>query len=1016
MKLLLILLVAFTGFAATPYSFGTTLRLDNGATSLKVTHTVDGVEQSYVVTMSVPLPVGATYSKVTLWGSKYYLAGYSESNCANPCNIQAPLHYGSPTMQVRYFDGGNNQIGQTGLQKVPQYIPPPIENPTMPLELIGFEGYERHYKWNARASADLSGTERLYLRIHRPAYACKAQVQVNNGAWTCIEHANVTKLGTHASWTGVSSLDFGQSLLELSMPLTASQVQAGANIVRFRFAKEARDQSGFRIVDINFLQADLTVSQVAVSGNIVTVDTSTPHGYSTGDDVRIEAYPGVAWRVNGVHTITVTDSDTFTFTIPESDGRQAGTKAYAGVKVAKLIIDVDDFVEEDVNSWVAPTGGNAGTGATLWANQANLAPEFPGQQFSAKCKDCHARNGLDLKYFNYSNHSIMVRAMFHGWTEQQAKDVAAYIRGNVSSNPGRPYNAVYQPCVNSTVVSAYDWAAACTYHDVLPNNAGMIEELFGATIEVSDWEPTRANAHFAQQRIPLQMLDWNDWLPLLHPADTYNSAENNALTASLPFPGTNLYWPTSQPLKGYNDMITLLQNNCVAGPNNCTTAEATAIRTSMIARLVDFSNKSLTSALSLQPVANYCQGNPPDTECNTQIETEGSQYSKRVYSVALWTNMKMFEVNHEWNLEKHGQSVWFTRTTIDRNSFYALPFQSSFNLAKAIALNGTIPGMFDGTIGTERIMSLIWYQYQGILNRQKDEAGSGVRPNFDAIQPIDVPYTYGYFFSLPDVGVNLPMMNVQWIMQQFQRYKNTTPDWNSYGGTGGHGWYWNAVHPQNMTSIEVHNSWGALPAEDLTTLRTAIIDTGFTKWTALACGDEANGTSGPFTVADWRTRTDGNAAQMPQYTNVSVNANNVASTIWHMIIMGRAFGVNSTTLNRLESCGAAWWPGATSYTLASGIDNTTSTFTLSSTPAANTWNTEGVKLLIGSENMVCTSRSGTTVSGCTRGTNGTTATSHSAGAAITIQTRWNDARTLGTCTMNGNNLTVNASCYQTPRP
>jgi hypothetical protein len=164
MRFLLGFALATIGWAATPYNFGTTLRLDNGATSIKVTHTVDGVEQNYVVTMPLPLPVGATYSKVTLWGSKYYVAGYSETTCANPCNIQAPLHYGPPVLQVKYFDGSNNQVGQTGLQKVPQFVPAPITAPIpLPIEMVGFEGLERVVRVNTRASADPGGSTVQYI-------------------------------------------------------------------------------------------------------------------------------------------------------------------------------------------------------------------------------------------------------------------------------------------------------------------------------------------------------------------------------------------------------------------------------------------------------------------------------------------------------------------------------------------------------------------------------------------------------------------------------------------------------------------------------------------------------------------------------------------------------------------------------------------------------------------------------------------------------------------------------------
>ncbi len=1014
MRFFLCLLAALSLHAATSYEFGVTLRLDNGAESLLVTHTVDGVEQSYVVRMSLPLR-GATYQKVTAWGSKYYTAGKSETTCSDPCNIQMPLHYGPPKLTVTRYDGSNNVVGVPGIVSIPQYIPAPLTSYTMPLEIIGFEGFERSYVVNARASADLSGTERLYLRIHRPAYEGKAQVRVNGGAWTDIKHANVTKLGTHANWTGVASLDFGQSLLELSMALPASLVTTGANTISFRFAKEWRDQSGSRVVEMNLMQPDIAVSQVAVSGSTATVDTATAHGYTTGDDVRIEAYPGIAWRVNGIHTITVVDSDTFTFTISDSNGKQAGTKNYAGVKVAKLIVDVDDFTWENVNSWTAPTGSNAGNGATRWAANDLLSPEFPGQVITASCAECHTKNGLDLKYFNYSNDSIIKRSIFHGYTEQEGKDIAAYIRANTSSNPGRPYNPVYQPCPNATVVSAYDWAGACTYRDVLPNNAGMIEELFGSSIEASDWNPTRTGAHFAQQRINLQMLDWNDWLPLLHPKDTYSTAANSGFGAD------RTYWPTSQPLRGYDGYRARFEG---ANAGICPGAGCAAYLAGLAASgggttgiygdIGNMNGKFLASGLILHGISDVCQGNPADSECTRSVKNAANEYSKRVYSVGLWSMTKQFEVLHEFGLEQYGQVLW-PRNQIDRNSLTNTPFASSFNLAKAWGNNGDIPGMFDGTVATERIMSLIWYQLQGIMNRDNNQCLSTGPPcnMFSSISPMDMPYTFGYFSNLAaNFGIDLPLMAAQWVMQNFQRYRNTTPDWTG----SSHGWYYNAVMPQLLTEYSVWNAWEGLPNEDRSTWRTAIIDTGYTKWTALACGDEQNDSAALFTQPMWAARTNGQAQQMPMDFNIpiSIALPNMPSMIWHSIVMGRAFGVNSTTLDRLVSCGSAWWTGP-SGALASAITNSQTTITLASDPGS-LWNTANFRIRVDAEDIDCAARSGATLSGCTRGRNGTSAAAHSGGATAQIQIRWNDARTLGTCTLNGDNLTVNASCYNMPKP
>lgn len=988
----LLLLAAVSLYGATPYNFGTTLRLDNGAETLRVTHTVDGVEQSFVVLVPLPLN-GATYQKVTAWSSKYYVAGKSETTCANPCNVRMPLQYGPPKLTVQRFDGSNNSVGVAGIVPIPQYIPAPLTSYTMPIEMVGFEGYTQGFRVTTRGTADLSGAERLYLRIHRPAYEGKAQVRVNGGAWTDVKRSNVTLMGTHATWTQATSLDFGQSLLEVTLALSDGLVTAGANDIWFKFAKEARDQSGFRVLDMNFLEANKTVSSVAISGSTVTC-ISTGHTYTTGDDVYISNYPGEAWRVNGAHTISVTDANTFTFTIGESDGKKAGTKTYAGVSVARMQIPLSDFTEENPATWAAPTGGVSANGETRWAANDLLGPEFPGQVITASCADCHATNGFDLKYFNYSNKSIIVRSMFHGLNEQQGKDIAAWIRGRSTTAPGRPYNPVYQPCPAALTASAYDWSGTCSYKDVLPNNAGMIPELFGDTIEEADWEPTRTGAHPAQQRINLQLLDWNDWLPLLHPKDTYSTPANSSTTY--------LYWPTSVIKTNYDLLKSGFTGNC---PGAGCAAYITANFNALFNRFSFINNKRLTSGETLNGQPN-CVGNPSDAECANNLYTASNEASKRIYSVGLWGMAKTWEIMHEFELEQYGQSAYFTRTQVNRNAFTENAFQSSFNLAKAIGANGTIPGMFDGTLFTEKVMSMVWYQYQAAINRDNNQkvAGQGM---FNGIAPIDWPYTAGYFKDLAQRGIDLPIIAAQWLMLANQRYQNASPDWDGFST----GYLWTSVNVSMLTSSDYWAMWEGLPAEDRATWRTAIIDTLWTKNTNIWCGVDANGTAAAFTIADWNDRSNADSGEMPIKTNIQVGTaiQEFPSLLWHMILMGRAFGVNSGTLDQLTTCGAQWT--GPSATLASAIDASQTNFSVTSVPTD--WTSSPFRIRVDSEDMDCT-RSGTAFT-CTRGTNSTTAASHSSGTTAQIQIRWSSARNDGTCDL-PNGIDVNASCYQTPTP
>jgi hypothetical protein len=59
------------------------------------------------------------------------------------------------------------------------------------------------------------------------------------------------------------------------------------------------------------LAATKVVSSAANSAGLVLITTSTPHGYSTGDTVRVEHVNGTV-EANGTWTVTVTGASTFT--------------------------------------------------------------------------------------------------------------------------------------------------------------------------------------------------------------------------------------------------------------------------------------------------------------------------------------------------------------------------------------------------------------------------------------------------------------------------------------------------------------------------------------------------------------------------------------------------------------------------------------------------------------------------------------------------------------------------------
>src|SRR6185295_10423817 len=137
------------------------------------------------------------------------------------------------------------------------------------------------------------------------------------------------------------------------------------------------------------------------------------------------------------------------------------------------------FVQDDPSTWKPPSAlaADISAGKSLWSS----APlkTAAGEPILAKCGDCHAQDGRDLKYFNYSNNSIRVRSMFHGLTAQQGDQIASYIRSLNTPAPAsaRPWNPPYQPGPGLDSAPVANWAAGAGLDAVLESNVEMMNYL-----------------------------------------------------------------------------------------------------------------------------------------------------------------------------------------------------------------------------------------------------------------------------------------------------------------------------------------------------------------------------------------------------------------------------------------------------------------------------------------------------------------------------------------------------------
>jgi hypothetical protein len=95
--------------------------------------------------------------------------------------------------------------------------------------------------------------------------------------------------------------------------------------------------------------ADVVIGTAALSSNTVTIDTSSAHGLSTNDYVLISGLGFSTTDPNGIHQITVSDSDTFTYALTganesytESSSSIIEATSRASATIVSMIAGIDD--------------------------------------------------------------------------------------------------------------------------------------------------------------------------------------------------------------------------------------------------------------------------------------------------------------------------------------------------------------------------------------------------------------------------------------------------------------------------------------------------------------------------------------------------------------------------------------------------------------------------------------------------------------------------------------------------
>jgi len=478
--------------------------------------------------------------------------------------------------------------------------------------------------------------------------------------------------------------------------------------------------------------------------DMVSVQVNTSAWFSLNNDTTTVAEPGKSYGGigGGFSTLKLTlplpantvveGANTIRFRFNYSNGVVSGFRVLAfdlHAGDSSPVLEPEAFTQEDPNTWIPPLRDSVSirVGQDLWQNAQLMASSLPNAQpIHAHCSDCHAHDGRDLKYFSFSNASIIARSRFHGLSDLQGQQIASYIRSLPVPSPGRPWNPPYQPGPGLDAQPVANWAAGAGLSWVLDSDSAALPFIFApnrdrarqpvmsAVEKGPDWRaivPLIKPAVFSPdgnlnpREIPisLQLPDWSHWLPREHPLDAWGPAfQNSEFSEWYGSPGSASTKPSLRSLLASPDLSTLISSG----------------------RIVTYFDKWRNARRAfLKPYVERKSVNwSPDL-------------SLKAYSTQLWQLVKTWEMAQEFGLEGRGREL-FGVTGESRTWFNTIPEAT----APATVNIPDGPAGMGGSALTNEYFDASWYQLQMLLN-------SGNHRHRDRL-PVDWVYVIGRFLDL----------------------------------------------------------------------------------------------------------------------------------------------------------------------------------------------------------------------------------------------------------------------------
>jgi hypothetical protein len=333
------------------------------------------------------------------------------------------------------------------------------------------------------------------------------------------------------------------------------------------------------------------------------------------------------------------------------------------------VLPSTSFVQDDPASWTPPLTGTTdiASGKTLWSQRNKLKDPGVdainggrGPEIVASCADCHASDGSDLKYFNFSNRSIIERSVFHSLAKVDGERIASYIRSiKIQLAPtARPWNPAYQPGPGTDARSVYEWAAGAGVDAILESDADMKGYLFPNDNSITLDDVRKVVSRFGKLNmrelpVSLPMPEWGQWLPLIHPDDAFDT---NATAIRQDHLGNGI----SQPY------YTELYKTAKQAPTSENIGRMThRVKTWLARDVTCMTNKSNSDSDGGEPW-RALNGNvlntirlPRKTYSSCQDEADRTRSDEVAYEIAKrgladWLAVKQWEIVHGNNLENEG--------------------------------------------------------------------------------------------------------------------------------------------------------------------------------------------------------------------------------------------------------------------------------------------------------------------------------------------------------------------------